>query len=206
MPLAPEELPENLSSLWDRLRERLEQMRVSLEQKGGPEAREKTRAGRAQLLRRQAVTVEKTELPLHYLAFGKGRKRYGIPLDFVLEVQALEHVSPVPQAPPAFLGVVPWRGAILALLDLSRLFEVAEAGLSDLHAYVVVDAAGKRLAVAASQVEEIVAVPAHRLQTVPALPAKIAPEWVIGVHDENRLILKMDEIIKYLEQRDKGRG
>jgi purine-binding chemotaxis protein CheW len=195
--------PENLTSVWDRLRERLEQMRVALEQRGGPQAREKIRLDRGKLLRHQAGTLEETSLPLFFLAFSKGRKRYGIPVEHVLEVQALEQFSPVPRAPAAIIGVVHWRGAILALLDLSRLFEVAETGLSDLHAYVVVEAAGKRLAVAASQMEDILAVPVDRLKSAPELPHKIAPEWVIGVHLENRLILKMDEICKHLEQNRK---
>jgi purine-binding chemotaxis protein CheW len=195
--------PENLTSVWDRLRARLEQMRVALEQRGGQEAREKMRLDRAKLLRRQAGTAEETSLPLFFLAFSKGRKRYGVPLEHVLEVQALEQFSPVPRAPAAIIGVVHWRGAILALLDLSRLFEVADTGLSDLHAYVVVEAAGKRLAVAVSLLEDIIAAPIDRLKTAPELPHKIAPEWVIGVHDENRLILKLDEIFKQLEQSSK---
>ena len=34
---------------------------------------------------------------------------------------------------------------------------------------------------------------------------RIAPEWVSAIHDENRLILKMDEICKHLEnQRQSG--
>jgi purine-binding chemotaxis protein CheW len=161
------------------------------------------RAARAQQLRHHAGAAEPTSLPLFFLAFTKGRNRYGIPVDCVLEVQALEQYSPIPNAPAAITGVVHWRGAILALLDLSRLFEVAETGISDLHAYVVVEVAGKRLAVAASQVDDILAVPMDRLQTAPALPHKILPEWLIGVHDENQLILQIAEIFKHLEHGSK---
>lgn len=195
--------PEQLTSVWDRLREGLEQMRIALEQRGGSEARAQLRFDRAKLLRHHAGNAEPTSAPLLFLAFSKGRKRYGLPVECVQEVQALEQFSPVPGAPPAILGVVHWRGAILALLDLSRLFGVAEIGLSDLHAYVVVEAAGKRLAIAASQVEDILAVPIDQLKTAPALPPTIAPEWVLGVHDENRLILKMDEICKHLQHGSK---
>jgi purine-binding chemotaxis protein CheW len=191
--------PENLAPVWERLRERLEQMRAALGRKSDPEARAKKLSNRAKLVRRQVGTAEPVSVPLDFLAVTKGRERYGIPVEYVLEVQALDHFSPVPGAPAFIRGVVHWRGAILALLDLTRLFEVAETGLSDLHSFVVVEAAGKRLAVAASQVEDIVAVPRDRLQTAPELPRKIAPEWVIGVHDDNRLILKIDEIFTHLQ-------
>ena len=189
-----------LPSIWDRLRERLEQMRASLEQKTGPEAREKVRASRAKLLRRHAGPAEPTSVPHYFLAFSRGRRRYGIPLDNVQEVQALDQFSPVPGAPAAVLGVVHWRGAILALLDLSRLFEVAETGLSDLHAFIVVESAGRRLAIAASHVEDLLAVPVDRLKAAPELPQRIAPEWVLGVHNENQLILKIDDIFDHLQR------
>ncbi len=192
--------PESAASLWDRLRARLEEMRVALASKGGLETRTKKRAERAQLLRRQAGTAEAAEIR-YFLAFGKGQKRYGIPVEHVLEVQALEHVSPVPRAPAAVIGVVHWRGALLALLDLSRLFGIVEAGLSDIHAYVVVESAGKRLALATTMLDDIIPVPAQRLQAAPALPANIAPEWILGVYDENCLMLNVDEIVKHLEKK-----
>lgn len=191
---------DGLPSVWDRLRQGLEQMRAALEQKDSPEARAKKLAERAKLLRQQAGAAEPASAPLFFLAFRKGRERYAIPLEYVLEVQALEQFSPVPGAPAAIRGVVHWRGAILALLDLTRLFGVVETGLSDLHAYVVVEARGKRLALAVAVVEDIFATPRERLKTAPELPHQIAPEWVLGVHDENRLILQLDDIVKHLEQ------
>jgi len=121
-----------------------------------------------------------------------------------LEVQALEQFSPVPGAPAYVRRMVHWRGAILALLDLTRLFEVTESGLSDLHSYVIVEAAGKRLALAAFLVQDILGVPREQLKPPPHLPSKMAPEWVLGVHDETHLILKLDEIFKHLEQVSKN--
>ena len=87
---------DSLPSVWERLRQRLEQMRAALEQQGGPEARAKKLAERARLVRHQAGAAEPASVPLFFLAFTKGRERYGIPLEYVLEVQALEQFSPVP--------------------------------------------------------------------------------------------------------------
>jgi purine-binding chemotaxis protein CheW len=191
--------------VWDCLRQSLEQMRAAGGRKIDPQARAKKLAERARLVRQDAGAGQQpASAPLCWLAFRKGRERYGIPLEYVVEVQALEQFSPVPGCAASIRGVVHWRGAILALLDLTRLFEIAETGLSDLHAYVVVEAAGKRLALAASVVEDIVAASQDRVKAAPQLPRTIAPEWVVGVHDENRLILKMDEIIKHLGQNSKG--
>lgn len=187
------------TSVWDRLRASIEQLRVTAAQRKGPEAREKMRIDRGKLLRRQAATAGPASAPLLFLAFSRGRRRYGIPVEYVQEVQTLEQFSPVPGTPASIIGVVHWRGAILALLDLSILFDVAESGLSDLHGYIVVEAVGKRLAVAASQVDDILAVSSDHLKTAPEMSSNISAEWVIGVHDENQLILKMDELFKHLQ-------
>jgi len=129
-----------------------------------------------------------------FLAFNKQRERYGILLDEVAAVESLDHFTPVPNAPAYIRGVTPWRGAILSLLDLGRLFGRSESGIADLRACVIVEAAGRRLAVVAHEVEEILSVPTSELTAIPELPNEIAPEWVVGLHDENRLILKMAAI------------
>jgi purine-binding chemotaxis protein CheW len=189
---------ESLPSVWDRLRDSLEQLQRAASQRHGPEAREKKRQDRAKLLRRQVTTAAATGTSVVFLAFSRGQRRYGITVEHVLEVQALDEFTHVPGAPAAILGVVHWRGAILALLDLSILLDVAESGLSDLHAYVVVEAGGRRMALAASLVDDILAVAPDQLRAAPEMSGAIAPEWVIGIHDQNRLVLMVDEIFKHL--------
>ncbi|HZZ79550.1 MAG TPA: chemotaxis protein CheW [Gemmataceae bacterium] len=189
------------SSVWERLRETLAKLRASAGRKSDPEARARRLLDRAQQVRRQIGSVEPTSAPFYFLAFSKGRKRYGLPLECVLEALPLEQFSPVPGAPAWVRGVVHWRGAVLALLDLTRLFEIAEVGLSDLHAYIVVEARGKRLALAASVVDDILAAPRAQLRIAPEIDQKIDPEWLLGVHNEERLILNLDAIFKFLEQR-----
>lgn len=188
------------TSVWERLRDSLERMRTHAG-KIDPEARARKLAERAQQVRRQIGGPEPTSPPMFFLAFSKGQNKYGIPLDHVLEVQPLEQFSPVPGAPAWVRGVVHWRGAVLALLDLTRLFELTEHGLSDLHAYIIVEANGKRLALVASVVDDVLAVPQAHLKAAPEFDDKLDPEWVLGVHNEERLILNLDAIFRRLERR-----
>jgi purine-binding chemotaxis protein CheW len=132
---------------------------------------------------------------LSYLAFHKGRERYGIPIDNVVEVLALEHCSPVPLAPRFSPGVVLWRGAILSLVDLARLFEIPETGISDVHVCIVAEAAGRRIGIVANDVDDLVTVPVESIARPPELNENIPPEWLLGVHDENRLLLRMETLL-----------
>lgn len=182
--------------LWSRLRQSMERLAAAGNQKSDPVALAGRLEARAKRLRGRMTSDQSAEVPLVFLAFHKGPQRFGLPVSEVLEVQALEHFSPVPGTPSFILGVVHWRGAILSLLDLGKLFGIPELGIADVHTCVIVETAGHRIAVVAHVVEEILAVPRSELKSAPDLPGNISPEWVVGVHDDNRLILRTDQILQ----------
>jgi purine-binding chemotaxis protein CheW len=152
-------------------------------------------ARRALLLRNRTEPVDSARAPLVCLGFNKSRQRYGIPVEHVLEVQALDRFTSVPKTPAFIAGVVHWRGAILALLDLGALFGVPEAGLSDVHVCVIVEAAGRRMGVIAYEVEEVYSFARKSIAAAPPLPGALPPEWLIGVQDNQRMILNMALIL-----------
>jgi purine-binding chemotaxis protein CheW len=152
-------------------------------------------ARRTRLLRDRSVAAGPVGPQVEFLGFTKGHERYGVLLEDVVEVQALDQFNAVPGAPAFVRGVVHFRGAILSLLDLGRLFGVAESGLADLHVYIVIEAADKRTAVVASLVEDIFTVARDQLKDAPALPGKVSPEWIAGVHDENRMVVRIDQLL-----------
>jgi purine-binding chemotaxis protein CheW len=187
--------PDAGRSVWDRLRACLEQMNAAESQQKGAAVLAEKLAKRAQILRGRARQVEPECIPLVFLAFSKGRERFGLPIDDVLEVQTLHHFTPAPHAPPFIPGVIHWRGAILSLLDLGKLFGLRESGIADVHACIIVEAAGQRVALVAGDVDDICSVPRNQVQPIPELPGDIPSEWVLGVHDDNRMILKIDLLL-----------
>ncbi len=152
-------------------------------------------AERTRRLREQAATAGPTGPQTTFLTFAKGRQRYGVLLDEVLEVQALDQYSAVPGAPPFVPGVVHFRGEILALLDLGRLLNIPETGLADIHFYIVVEAGGRRVAVVAGQIDDLISVASEQIAAAPLLPGQRSPDWMVGVHEENCLIVRMDRLL-----------
>jgi purine-binding chemotaxis protein CheW len=182
-------------SIWDRLRENIARLAEVGRRDGDPAARAERLAARAQMLRGRIAAPE-AEAPLVFLAFTKGRVRYGVLLDEVLEVGQLEHFSVGPCTPLFIAGVIHWRGAIVALLDLGRLFNVPETGLADSHFFLIVEAAGRRLALAAREIEDIARVPRAQLGPYPGRSPPVRPEWVLGVHDDNRVLLCLEQLFQ----------
>ena len=183
-------------TVWERLRERMEQLQAV--QSNGPDHAAIARRilERAKVFQQRPVRIDTAQPRMSIVAFHKAKERYGILVSEVLEVQALQYFTPVPGTPDFIRGVVPWRGTILSLLDLGRLLGVPDPGLTDLRACLMVEVSGKRIAVAAGEVETVMAIPADQIKPVPSAPASVQPEWALGVHDENRLILSMSEILK----------
>lgn len=182
--------------VWQRLREHVKTLRSIDSEASDPAALAKRLAHRAQILRHRMQRPDMEVDRQSFLLFNKQQERYGIPLDDVASVESLEHFTPVPNAADFIRGVTPWRGSILSLIDLGRLFGRYESGIADLRTSVIVDIGSHRLAIAAFEVEEIVAIAPSELAASPGLPAEIAPEWIMGIYDENRLILRTSELIK----------
>jgi len=74
----------------------------------------------AQLASRQAK-AEPAAAGLPVQVFWLGEQRYGVELSALTGVVAFEKCTPVPEAPPEFLGVINLRGDVRAVADLSRL-------------------------------------------------------------------------------------
>jgi purine-binding chemotaxis protein CheW len=184
------------SSVWVRLREQMERLDSARPAETDPQGLADRLAARAKQLRQRMERPRAEETRVTFLAFSKQKERYGIPLEEVAAVESLEHFTPVPGVADFIRGVTPWRGSILSLIDLGRLFGRPETGISDLRVCVIVETAGRRLAVVAHEVEEIISVSTSQLPAAPDLPANISPDWIIGVHDENRLILRMHQIVQ----------
>lgn len=183
--------------LWSRLRERMDELAAARTGEIAPAALAQKLAARAKALRRRVDAKEGGHGDFcTFVAFNKGRQRYGVLIDDILEIHSLDQYAPVPGAPGFVPGVIHWRGVILTLLDLERLFGVPESGLADLHVCLVVEAADTRVAVVAGEIEDIMGVPADSLKPTPELPGDIPDAWVVGVHDANRLILCMDELLR----------
>lgn len=59
------------------------------------------------------------------LVWTLGDERYATPLADLHEVAAIPRVTAVPGAPPALIGLIAWRGAVLNLFDPARALRIA---------------------------------------------------------------------------------
>lgn len=181
--------------LWERVRAQLQQLQTQETSQAASSALAAKLAQRALAYRERIQSTLPSGPTLPVILFSNQRIRFGLPLDSVLEIQALESFSPVPRGPEFLYGVIHFRGVILSLLNLPRLFGTIEVGLADVHFYIVAQAAGRRVAIAAGDVEDLKLIPIQEIKAAPEWNDRVPQHWVRGVHGENCLILQLDAIL-----------
>lgn len=187
--------PIDQRDVWSRLSESMAKLANVEAHRLTPEQRAERLAARSQQLRAVAQ-IGPGEASLAILCFNKGGIRFGVPVSQVIEAAPLDHFTEVPGTPPFIIGVLHWRGEVLTLFDLPALLNISESGISDMHVCLIIQAAGKRIAIPALEVEDIVATPLSELKAVPNAAGSIPPEWVRGVIQENRLIVTLETILQ----------
>ena len=91
---------------------------------------------------------------------------FSLPIERVREVQPLERVTRIPNAPTGVLGILNLRGRVLALFDLAGCMGVHAGTQPNTHA-VVLDFADPDLsvAIAAQRIAQVREVPVSAIQT-----------------------------------------
>jgi purine-binding chemotaxis protein CheW len=90
---------------------------------------------------------------------------FGLPIEWVREIQPLERVTRVPDAPPEILGILNLRGRVLALFDLAGCLGIPRGTRPATHA-VVLETSDPDLCIgiAAQRIAQVRDVPASDVQ------------------------------------------
>jgi purine-binding chemotaxis protein CheW len=206
-------MPQSLSALalgvehkgkfdWAELHRRLDASRSSLERRLTPSSEEQQKILRARA--RSLAAGGKAEaaparLLVEVVEFVLGPEHYGIESCHIREIHPLSEFTPLPCTPAFVLGLVNVRGQILSIIDIKKLFDLPEKGLTDLNKVIVVHAN-----VHANQMEvgiladAIVGVRSIALEELqPALPTLTGTraEYLKGITKDPMVVLDVENIL-----------
>jgi len=175
----------------------MDAVQQTLEQgwKPGAERKQRVLRERAAALAREPLGSEPAGETLEVLEFLLAHERYGIELKYVREVFLLKDLTPLPGTPAFILGVANVRGQVLLIVDLKRLFDLPDRGLTDLNKIVIVEAPGVELGILADSVLGLLAVSVGEIQ--PALPTLtgIREEFLRGVTRQSMVLLDARKLL-----------
>ncbi len=183
---------------WADLHRRLDASQSALGRRLSPSLEDKRKVlrSRARSLaagrKREATSPD---LLLELVEFVLGPEHYGIESRHIREIHPLSEFTPLPCTPAFVLGLANVRGQILSIINIKKLFDLPEKGLTDLNKIVVVHVHQMELGILA---DAILGVRSIRLgDLLPALPTLtgIRGEYLKGITKDPLVVLDVEKIL-----------
>jgi purine-binding chemotaxis protein CheW len=129
------------------------------------------------------------------LEFGLSDETYAFELTHVREVSALVELTPLPGVPRHILGISCVHGGIIAVLDLRKLFGLAERGLHDSRQMIVLQSAGMDFGVLAERIAGVRRLSLDSLQ--PSLPTlnEVRAAYLRGITPDGTVVLSAARLL-----------
>ena len=152
-----------------------------------------------------SATPTGPEVVLQLVTFVVDDEEYGFPIMRVQEIlrSRTVHVTPIPNAPLFVEGVMNLRGRVIPVVGLRRRFGMPDRERDRSARVIVVEVAGRTLAVSVDAVVEVATVDATAIEPLPELASTERSEYIIGVSragDRMVIVLDMDRVFSAEEK------
>ncbi|MHB8255541.1 MAG: chemotaxis protein CheW [Acidiferrobacter sp.] len=182
---------------WEGVHRRLAKAQAAIDQGWVP-----TQAQREDVFRERARLIAQ-ELPsetapaesLEVVEFSLAHERYAIASASIREIYPLTDITPLPCTPAFVLGVINVRGRILSVIDIKRLFDLPEKGLTDLNKVVIVQAHGLEMGILADTILGVHLLRRKEIQPSIATLTGIREDYLVGVTRERVVILDVEKLL-----------
>jgi len=137
-----------------------------------------------------------------FILFELAGTTYGVPSRAVQQVELVEHITPVPNAPESVEGVIFSRGQVIPAVNLRVRFGL-EKTLHDLRTrLIVVNAKSRVVGLIVDSAREFISIPSSAIQppneAISGLKGKYL-EGIATLGERIILVLSLDEVIDLAE-------
>ena len=133
-----------------------------------------------------------------FILFELAGTTYGVRSRFVQQMEMVEHITPVPNAPPAVEGVVLARGQVIPALSLRTRFGFGKIPY-DVRARLMVVRSGERtIGLIVDTAREFLRIPAAAVEPPPEAITGLSGKYLEGIATINGrmiLVLDLEEVI-----------
>jgi purine-binding chemotaxis protein CheW len=133
-----------------------------------------------------------------YILFELAGTTYGVRSQVVQQMEMVEHITPVPNAPAFVEGVVFLRGQVIPALNLRQRFGFPKAPYDLRTRLIVVRAAGRTVGLIVDNAREFVPIGGETIQPPPEGIAGLSGHYLSGIAtlgERLALILDIEAVI-----------
>lgn len=120
----------------------------------------------------EAKTSYLSENQVNLACFEANGRLYALDVSQVREIVRHQEITPLPMAPSMIEGVVDLRGAVIPVIDLSKVLTGEAAPITDSSRIVVLDCDGMVLGLCVEAATDVLSLDAAALEDVPELASQ----------------------------------
>lgn len=183
---------------WSKIKRRMADTAAVLERSASPTGEAKTAIlkARAKALAREPQHRDhRVYEQLEVIEFVLAYERYALEVSYVREVHPLKEITALPGTPAFVAGIVNVRGQIVSVIDLKRLFQLPEKGLTDLNKVIILKSGHMEFGLLVDAIVGVHRVPLRDVQ--PPLPTMSGARsgYVQGVTAQRVSVLDARKIL-----------
>lgn len=138
---------------------------------------------------------------IRYLCFLLGQENYAMPLLSVKEVIAPPDITPVPQTPAYFLGIMNLRGQIISVVDLRSKLGITPGKTAE-KSIIICDLQPNSIGVVVDAIDSVYCPTPKEISDKPEIQSQRNTDYIQGVFRHNERLVLMLDIIKCLSLSD----
>ncbi len=140
------------------------------------------------------------ENQINLACFDVGGQLFALDVSQVREIVRHQEITPLPMAPPMIEGVIDLRGAVIPVIDLTRLLSGSATEVTTKARIVVLDCDGMVVGLCVEAATDVLSLDANALEDVPELAAQAGYDSVRHVvrrPDESPvMVLSLERILE----------
>ena len=137
-----------------------------------------------------------------YLTFRLGQEEYGVEILKVQEIKGYSAITPVPNMPAYFKGVMNLRGTIVPVVDLRAKFAMAEAEYNQFTVIIVLTVGAKVMGLVVDAVSDVLNIPRADIQATPEFGAEVDARFISGMAKAGEKLVVLLDIDRVLSGAD----
>ncbi len=133
-----------------------------------------------------------------YILFEIAQTTYGVSSRTVQQMEMVEHITPLPNAPAFVEGVVFTRGQVIPAVSLRARFGFEKAAHTTRSRLIVTNHNGRTIGLIVDSAREFMSIPNDAVQPPPDSMAGLSGRYLKGivtVSDRIVLIIDLDELV-----------
>lgn len=138
------------------------------------------------------------------LCFNLGQEEFAVPLLNIKEVIAQPDVTPLPQSPNYFLGIINLRGQIISIIDLRIKFNIKPMPNNEM-AVMILDLNGQFIGVVVDKVNSVQSMKENEIAEKPSVDNSKSHDYIEGVFKRDDKLIFLLDISKSLSLEDKAK-